>query len=134
MKRLPLLMALCTTLFASEMIHPGSKVYVTPTHDDFDRYLMAEIQREEFPIVLVTKREEAEFEIAVTSSSSKNEVSHPSMFSNTDTNGDETISIISLKTGTIIFSDTVRNRKAKRGYQSTAEVCAKHLRKCIKKR
>lgn len=75
MKKLPLPMALCTTLSASETIHHGSKVYVTPTKDDFDRYLMAEIQKEEFAIVLVTKGEEAEFQIAMTSSSSKNEVS-----------------------------------------------------------
>ena len=63
MKQLPLLLALCATLVAGETIHPRSKVYVKPTKDDFDRYLMAEIQKEELPIVLVTKREEAEFEI-----------------------------------------------------------------------
>ena len=132
MKKLPLLLALYTSFFAGETIHSGAKVYVTPTNDDFDRYLMGEIQKEGLPIVLVTKREEAEFEIAVTSSSHRTEGSSPSMFSIGDTNGDEIISIINLKTRGIIFSETVHDRKA-RGYKSTAEICAKHLRKYIKK-
>jgi len=134
MNKLALLLALCTPLFAGETIHPGSKVYVTPTKDDFDRYLMAEIQKEDLPIVLVTKIEEAEFEIAVASSSSKTEAAQSSTLLNGDTSSEETISIIRLKTGSIIFSETIHDRKAKRGYQSTAEICARHLRRHIKKR
>ncbi len=133
MKQLPLLLALCATLFAGETIHPGSKVYVKPTKDDFDRYLMAEIQKEELPIVLVTKRETAEFEITVTSHSNKTEVSQSSILPDEEPYDDETISIINLKTGGIIFSDTVYDRRSRRGYKYTAEICVKHLRKVIKK-
>ena len=133
MKTLALILALSATLFAGETIRPGSKVYVTPTKDDFYRYLMAEIQKQDFPIVLVTKREEAEYEIAVTSSLSKSSDSQYSIFPNGNTNDDETLSIINLKTGVIIFTETVYNRNAKRGYKSAAEICAKHLRMHIKK-
>jgi hypothetical protein len=43
------------------------------------------------------------------------------------------MSVINLKTGGIIFSDTIHDRRAKQGYKSMAEICAKRLRKYMKK-
>lgn len=64
MKTLALLLAFGATLFACETIRPASKVHVTLTKDDFDGYLMAEIQEQNLPTFLVTRCEEDDYDIA----------------------------------------------------------------------
>ena len=115
------------------MIHPGSAVYVVPTKDDFDRYLMAEIQKPKFPFILVTKHEDAEYEINVVYSSNKTDQFPSPIFSSVRASAETTISIRDVKSGRIVFIDTVRDRNAKQGTKSTAELCAKHLRKFMEK-
>src|SRR5262245_16030846 len=56
---------------ASEPALPaGSKVYIAPM-DGFETYLIAALDKKKVPLVVVTKKEEAEFEISGNSDAQK---------------------------------------------------------------
>ncbi|MFN8006397.1 MAG: hypothetical protein U0V70_05120 [Terriglobia bacterium] len=133
MKTLGLCLVLCSVGLAGELIHTGAKIYVSPTPDDFDRYLMGEIQSQDLPIVLVRSRGEAEFEISLNSGPKQNDPKAQSVLPVGENKEIETLSVINLKTGQVVYSDTFHFGKGKRDNKSASEVCVKHLRKVFKK-
>src|SRR4051812_14944650 len=56
---------------AADKLTPGSKVFVNTMTDDFDSYLKSAIEKKKVPVVIVTSRDEAEYEIKGTSETQK---------------------------------------------------------------
>lgn len=123
---------------SQKRIPPGAKVYINPI-DGFETYLVAGFERKKVPLVVVSKQEEADFEITGTI-----KVREPSKWEKlagiaatvagervVDVNSEVNvaISVKNLKSGEIVFGYAWQGKS--RGQQSAAEACAKHLKKKI---
>ncbi len=114
-------------------IPAGSKVYVAPM-DGFETFLKAALIKKEVPLVLVEKKEEADFEITGSSNSQKAGVAKKLILGSWQSREEATISLANLKTGVIVFGYSVHKENSAHGKKSTAEACAKHLNEKITKK
>lgn len=139
---LTLLLLVCTTIAAQaqskekeapKTIPAGSKVYVAPM-DGFETFLKAALIKKEVPLVIVEKKEEADFEITGSSNSQKAGVAKKLILGSWQSREEATINLANLKTGVIIFGYSVHKENSAHGKKSTAEACAKHLNEKITKK
>lgn len=117
---------------AEKTIPAGAKVYVAPM-DGFETYLKAALAKKEVPLVIVEKKEDADFEISGTATSQKAGVAKKLILGSWRSREEATISIANLKTGVILFGYSVHKENSAHGKQSSAEACAKHLKAKINK-
>lgn len=136
---LPLLLLVGATIAAQgqskeaqKSIPAGSKVYVAPM-DGFETFLKAALVKKEIPLVIVEKKEEADFEITGSSNSQKAGVAKKIIMGSWKSREEATISVANLKTGVIFFAYSVHKENSAHGKKSTAEACAKHLKEKISK-
>ena len=140
---LTLLLLICTSLFAQAQnkekkekeepkIPAGSKVYIAPM-EGFETFLKEALAKKEVPLVIVEKKEEADFEITGSSNSQKAGVAKKLILGSWQSREEATINLANLKTGVIVFGYSVHKENSAHGKKSTAEACAKHLNEKIKK-
>jgi hypothetical protein len=113
-------------------IPAGSKVYVQQM-DGFGSYLVAAISKKKVPIVVVSAREMADFEIGGDAESQKAGWAKTIWTGRTTSAEEASINVTNIKTGVIVFAYNVNKQNARRGKQSAAEACAKHLKDIIGK-
>ncbi|MGE5244955.1 MAG: hypothetical protein ACM3SQ_12070 [Betaproteobacteria bacterium] len=85
------------------------------------------------PIVVVTDKSRAEFELSGVTESDKAGWAKIVFWGNTSSSEQASIKVVNLKTGTVVFGYNVNKRSSLRGKQSSAEACAKHLKEKIEK-
>lgn len=111
---------------ASELALPaGSKVYVAPM-EGFETYLIAALDKKKVPLVVVTKKEEADFEISGNSEAQKAGWAK-TIFGSGLPAVAASIQIVNLKTGRIVFAVSESRRDAAFGKRSVAEYLAKKI-------
>jgi hypothetical protein len=115
----------------TKKIPPGSKFYIAQIEGGYDIYLAAAIQQKKVPIVIVTDRSKADYEIAGVSESEKAGWAKMLFLGSQQTSEQASIKIENLKTKNIVYAYNVNKINSARGKQSTSEACAKHLKEKI---
>lgn len=111
----------------------GMKVFIAQMPDDFNTYLKAAMEKKKVPLTVVESRDEADFEITGTSETQKAGKAKKILRLNWHSAEQASIAITDLHTGEIVFAYSVNKESSAHGKQSTAEACAKHIKKAIKK-
>jgi hypothetical protein len=114
-------------------IPAGSKVYVQGM-DGFGSYVMAALDKKKVPVVVVSQRENADFEIGGDAESQKAGWAKVLLTRSASSTEEASINVTNVKTGVIVFAYNVNKQNAVRGKQSAAEACAKHLKEKIEER
>ncbi len=118
-----------TTVTADTRIPRNSKVYIAPM-EGFETYLAAALRKKEVPLIIVTDREEADFEITGTHEK-KNASWAKTIFVNPSPSASASMQVVNLKTKVVVYADSSHRTSASRGERSTAEKLAKYLKKKI---
>src|SRR5262245_30862153 len=107
----------------------NSRVFIAPMNG-FESYLAAALRNKGVPLVMVTDREQADFEITGT-----HERKDPGwakiIFIGVQPSATASMQVVNLKTKVIVYADSSHRNTAKRGERSTAEKLAKYLKKKI---
>jgi len=115
-------------------IQAAARLYIAPIEGGYDIYLAAAMHKKEVPVVLVTDKSKADFELSGVTESEKAGWAKTIFLASTATNEQASIKIVNLKTGTIVFGYNVNKSNSARGKQSSSEACAKHLKEKIEAR
>lgn len=113
-------------------IPPGSKVFVNEM-GGFETYFKAALEKKKVPVVLVESKEDAEFEIVGTSESQKASTAKKVILLSWHSKEQASIQVIDVKTTEVVFAYSVHKANSARGRQSSAEACAKYLKKAIER-
>ncbi len=108
-------------------IPANSKVFVAPM-GGFEDDLKAAIQSKKVPVVLVTDKDQADYEITGTSDTEKASAAKKAIMLDWHSNEQASITVTDHKTGEVIFAYSVNKKSSVHGKRSTAEACAKHLK------
>jgi hypothetical protein len=108
-------------------IPTGAKIFIAPMNG-FETYITAGLRDKKVPLVIVTDREKAEFEITGTSDSQKPGWAKTIFMSQHGTDEQASISVVNIKTSVVAFAYSVNKGNSVHGKQSAAEACAKHLK------
>ena len=118
---------------AQARIPRGAKVFIGPIESGYDIYLAAAIHKKQVPVVMVTDREKAEYEMSGVSESEKAGWAKIVFWGDTSSKEQASVKLVDLKTGTVVWGYNVNKSSSARGKQSSAESCAKHLKEKIEK-
>jgi len=121
------------TLIGREMVPIGAHVYVAPMAGGFENYLIAGLQKKKVPVVVVTDRGLAEYEITGVSTSERAGWAKMLFLGSQQSHESAGIKMVFLGTGRVVFAYAVDKPNSVRGKQSAGEACAKHLKKKIEK-
>ena len=108
-------------------IPANSKVFLAPM-GGFEEDLRAAIQSKKVPVVLVTDKDQADYEIAGTAESEKAGAAKKIIMGNWHSNEQASITVTDRKSGEVVFAYSVNKKSSAHGKRSTAEACAKHLK------
>ena len=114
---------------ADTRIPRNSKVYIAPM-DGFETYLAAAFRKKEVPLIMVTDRDQADFEITGTHEK-KNAGWAKTIFVSPSPSASASMQVVNLKTKVVVYADSSHRTSANRGERSTAEKLAKYLKKKI---
>ena len=112
-------------------IPAGSKVYVNPIIGGFDTYIVAGFQQKKVPLVIVTSRDKADYEITGFSETDKAGWAKMLFLGSQQSNESASIKMTDLKKDEVVFAYSVNKTNSVRGKQSAGEACAKHLKEQI---
>jgi hypothetical protein len=115
-----------------ETLPPNAKVYIAPMPDGFDGFLKAAMAKKNVP--LVEDKTQAAFEITGHSETQKAGAAKKVLMLNWHSNEQASIQVANLESGEVVFAYSVNKKSSAHGKQSTAEACAKHIKKHIAKR
>ena len=134
-KRLLLFFIAASLLLAIDHIKlpNGSKVYVNDMNG-FGAFVIAALGKKQVPLIVVTDREKADFEITGASDSQKAGWAKTIFLGQGGSREEASINVINMKDSTIAFAYAVNKSNSARGRQSSAEACAKHLKNAMKKK
>ncbi|HXA85379.1 MAG TPA: hypothetical protein VNZ47_09905 [Candidatus Dormibacteraeota bacterium] len=108
-------------------IPANSKVFIAPM-GGFEDDLKAAIQSKKVPVMLVTDKDQADYEIAGTAESEKAGAVKKAVMWNWHSNEQASITVTDHKSGEVVFAYSVNKKSSAHGKRSTAEACAKHLK------
>jgi hypothetical protein len=112
---------------AEKKIPANSKVFIAPM-GGFEEDMKAAIQSKKVPIVLVTDKDQADYEISGASESEKASAAKKAIMWNWHSNEQASITVTEHKSGEVVFAYSVNKKSSAHGKRSTAEACAKHLK------
>ncbi len=115
----------------SQKIPAGAKVFVDKMPDNFDTYLKPALGKKKVPVVVVEKKDDAEFIISGAAESEKASTAKKVIMLNWHSNESASIQVTDAKTGAILFAYSAVKTNSAHGKQSTADACAKHLKEKI---
>ena len=124
--------------FSVQVIPRDSRIYIAriastnPKRelDQFENYLAAAIRKKKVPVVMVTDRSQADFEIVGTAE--RREAGwEKRIFGEYRDDIVASISVVNIKTGVVAYADSSYRVNANRGPRSSAEKLAKYLKKKI---
>jgi hypothetical protein len=111
----------------------GAKVFIAPIDGGYDIYLAAAMHKKQVPIVIVSDREKADYELSGVSESEKAGWAKIVFWGNSSSSEQASVKVVNLETGTVVWGYNVNKSSSARGKQSSAEACAKHLKEKIEK-
>lgn len=120
-----------TGLAVGQDVDAHASIYVS-ANDGFDGYLVAALQKKKVPLIVVNSRERASYELIGHSESERPGWAKTLFLGQSGTNENATVRLVELRTGTVIWAYNVHKKNSARSRQSTAEACAKHLKKLTK--
>jgi hypothetical protein len=115
----------------AKAIPAGSKVFINPMNDGFEKDLGAAFEAKQVPLEVVTEKEKADFEISGTSESKKAGAAKILIMGSWHSREQASITVTNLKTGEAVWAYSVNKGNSAHGKRSTAEACAKHLKEKI---
>jgi acyl CoA:acetate/3-ketoacid CoA transferase len=115
----------------AKAIPAGSKVFISPMKDEFEKDLVTAFEAKKVPLEVVTEKEKADFEISGTSESKKAGAAKILIMGSWHSSEQASITITNLKTGEAVWAYSVNKSNSAHGKRSTAEACAKHLKEKI---
>lgn len=113
-------------------IQSGSKIYVAPM-GGFENYVIAGILNKKVPVVLVTEREKADYEIRGSAETEKAGWAKMLFMGSQNSNEQASVNVSDTKTGDIVFAYSVHKLNSVHGKQSAGEAIGKHLKEVVGK-
>ena len=125
--------ARCQTLKAAleKPIPRGARVFIAPVEGGFENYLAAAIQQKKVPVVVVTNRAKAEFEISGVAETEKAGWAKMLFMKSGSSQEQAGIKIVRIESDEVVFAYAVHKANSARGHQSAAEACAKHMKEKV---
>jgi hypothetical protein len=116
---------------SKKAIERSSRIYIAPIEGGFDTFLAAAIIKKQVPVVVVTDRAKADYEITGIANTERAGWAKM-LFMGVDNSNDlASIKVVELKTSEVVYGYAVKKGNSYRGKQSAAEACAKHLKEKI---
>lgn len=112
-------------------IMPGARIFISPLDNGYHIYLAAAIQKKRVPVVIVTDKTKAEFEMSAVTESEKAGWAKMLFMGSGASAEQASIMVVNLKSGNVVFGYNVNKSSSARGKQSSSEACAKHLKEKI---
>ena len=109
----------------------GARVFIAPVEGGFENYLAAAIQQKKVPLVVVTNRDKAEFEISAVAETEKAGWAKMLFLGSAASKEQAGVKMVDLKSDEVVFAYAVHKSSSVRGRQSAAEACAKHMKEKI---
>jgi hypothetical protein len=116
---------------SSRAIERGSRIFIAPIEGGFDTFLAAAIIKKQVPVVIVTERGKADYEISGIANTEKAGWAKMLFMGVDNSNDMASIKVVYLKSDEVVYGYSVRKGNSYRGKQSAAEACAKHLKQKI---
>jgi hypothetical protein len=116
---------------SSRAIERGSRIVIAPIEGGFDTFLAAAIIKKQVPVVIVTERGKADYEISGIANTEKAGWAKMLFMGVDNSNDMASIKVVYLKSDEVVYGYSVRKGNSYRGKQSAAEACAKHLKQKI---
>jgi hypothetical protein len=118
----------------TKAIPAGSKIFINPMKDEFEKYLVAALEAKKVPVEVVSDKEKADFEITGTSESKKAGAAKIIIMGSWRSSEQASVTITNIKSGEAVWAYSVNKKDSAHGKRSTAEACAKHLKEKIDSR
>ena len=121
-------------VITDEKLPAGARLFLAPTANGFELYVAAGLEKKKVPVVIVTDRDKADYEMSAVSDSDKAGWAKMLFLGSQQTNETASIKIVNLQTGNIVFAYSVNKTNSIRGKQSAGEAVAKHINEKIENR
>jgi hypothetical protein len=123
--------------FEAQIIPRNSKIHIgrfvsegeNPT--GFETYLAAAIRKKNVPVLMVTDRDQADFEITGSADKKGGGWAKKVFLGDFRSTTSASIQVVNIKTGVVAYADSSHRASANRGMRSSAEKLAKYLKKKI---
>jgi hypothetical protein len=116
---------------STKAIERSSRIFIAPIEGGFDTFLAAAIIKKQVPVVVVTDRAKADYEISGIASTEKAGWAKMLFMGVDNSNDMASIKVVEIKSNEVVYGYSVRKGNSARGKQSAAEACAKHLKQKI---
>src|SRR5260370_21200041 len=113
---------------SAKPIERSSRIYIAPIEGGFDTFLAAAIIKKQVPVVVVTDRGKADYEISGIANTERAGWAKMLFMGVDNSNDMASIKVVYLKSDEVVYGYSVRKCSSYRGKQSAAEACAKHLK------
>src|SRR5437016_9810621 len=87
----------------NQTLPAGARIYVAPMNNGFETYVVAGLHKKQVPVVVVTIREKADFELTGVSSSDQAGWAKMLFLGQQSTNEAASVKIVNLKSGDVVF-------------------------------
>ena len=121
-------------VITNEQLPSGAKLFVAPMSNGFETYVIAGLEKKKVPVVVMTDREKADYEVSGVSDTDRAGWAKMLFFGSQQTNETASVKIVNLKTGNVVFAYSVNKTNSARGKQSAGEAVAKHINEKIENR
>lgn len=121
--------------FEAQLIPRNAKVFIGTFIAEGDKdtgfgtYLAAALRKKEVPLVMVTDRSQADFEITGSADKKGAGWAKKVFLGDWRATTSASIQVVNLKTGVVAYADSSHKYSANRGMRSSAEKLAKYLKK-----
>jgi len=116
---------------SGKTIPAGATVYITPS-DGFETNLWAALQAKQVPLTVVDDKAKADYEIVSHAQSQKASTAKKLLMGSWHSKEEASIQVNDLKSGEVVFAYAYHADNSAHGRKSSAESCAKHLKKQVK--
>lgn len=123
--------------FQAQLIPRNSKVYIGRFYAEgekptgFETYLAAALRKKNVPLIMVTDRDQADFEISGSADKKGAGLAKKILLGDFRSTTSASIQVVNVKTGVVAYADSSHKYSANRGLRSTAEKLAKYLKRKI---
>ena len=114
-----------------KMIHKDARVFIAPMEGGFETFIAAGFLQKKVPLVVVTDRTKADYEISGVSESDKANWAKMLFMNSQNSNEQASIKVVDLKSDEMVYAYSVHKTNSVRGKQSAGEACAKHIKEQI---
>jgi hypothetical protein len=115
---------------AVDRVPAGAKLFVAPMQG-FESYVLAALKSKKVPVVVVADPSQADFVLTGSAESRRPHWSRATFLGNDESHEQASISVRHARTSVVAFAYAFEKKNAGRGRQTTAEACARELKRHI---